>query len=129
MIDTAALTSDVDVTALVQGVRLARLIATSALLDPWRGAEVPDSAQRITTPELERFARQSVAPVGHLAGTCRMGPADDPMAVVDSFLRVRGVEGLRVAGAAVMPDIVNAPPRAAAVMIGDRCADVALTSP
>jgi choline dehydrogenase-like flavoprotein len=58
----------------------------------------------------------------HGAGTCKMGPAADGMAVVDPALRVRGVEGLRVADASIMPEVVNAPTNAAAVMIGEKAA-------
>ena len=56
--------------------------------------------------------------------TCRMGPASDRDAVVDSELRVHGVEGLRVADASIMPEIVNAPIHAACVMIGEKCASI-----
>ena len=72
------------------------------------------------------LVRAVATPLGHLAGTCAMGPATDPDAVVDATLAVHGVQGLRVAGAAVMPDVVNAPPEAAALMIGDRCAEFVL---
>ena len=67
--------------------------------------------------------REAASARGHLAGTCAMGPAGDPAAVVDTTLAVHGIDGLRIAGAAVMPDVVNAPPEAAALMIGDRCAE------
>jgi choline dehydrogenase len=57
-----------------------------------------------------------------------MGPASDPIAVVDATLAVHGVAGLHVVGAAVMPRIVNAPPEAAALMIGWRGADFVLAA-
>ena len=74
--------------------------------------------------DLERFARRAVDTIYHPAGTCRMGPAADAAAVVDAELRVRGVEGLRIADASIMPDVVNAPTNAACVMIGEKCADL-----
>ncbi|XP_015525038.1 glucose dehydrogenase [FAD, quinone] [Neodiprion lecontei] len=58
----------------------------------------------------------------HYAGTCKMGPASDPLAVVDPRLRVYGIDGLRVAGAAIMPQAPTADPAATCVMIGERAA-------
>ena len=59
----------------------------------------------------------------HPAGTCKMGPANDANAVVDEKLRVRGVTGLRVADASIMPLIIGGNTNAPAMMIGERCAD------
>lgn len=64
----------------------------------------------------------------HVCGTARMGPADDPMAVVDARLRVRGIDGLRIADASVMPTITSNNIHAAVIMIGERCADLIRTS-
>ena len=60
------------------------------------------------------------------AGTCKMGPASDPLAVVDQQGRVHGLEGLRVADASIMPDCVRANTNATAMMIGERIADLLL---
>jgi choline dehydrogenase len=60
----------------------------------------------------------------HPAGTCRMGPATEADAVVDALLRVHSVEGLRVADASNMPQVVDVPTHAACVMIGEACADM-----
>ncbi|MGE0814643.1 MAG: GMC family oxidoreductase [Vicinamibacterales bacterium] len=116
--DTAA-----DVEALVRGVRLARLCGSGASLDGWRGGETAATAQAQATADLEAFVRTAARRRGHLAGTCAMGPAAEHGAVVDARLAVHGVDGLFVAGASVMPVVVNAPPEAAALMIGDRAAD------
>jgi choline dehydrogenase len=59
----------------------------------------------------------------HSSGTCKMGPASDPMAVVDDHGRVRGLEGLRVVDASIMPDVVRANTNATTIMIGERMAD------
>ena len=59
----------------------------------------------------------------HIAGTCKMGPDTDPMAVVDQNGRVRGLEGLRVADASIMPDVIRANTNATSIMIGERVAD------
>lgn len=118
----APLAHPADAAALVQGVRLARLIMTASVLDPLRGEETAATGGRESTPQLEDAVRALAVPCGHLAGSCAMGADSDPLAVVDARLRVRGVRGLRVAGAAVMPEIVNAPPLAASAMIGGRAA-------
>ena len=59
----------------------------------------------------------------HMSGTCKMGPGSDPMAVVDQYCRVHGVEGLRVVDTSVMPNIVRSNTNATAVLIGERAAD------
>lgn len=120
--------TDADVSALVQGVRLARLAVASPQLDRWRGEEPTTTAAAVSTPDLQAVVRRLAAPRGQLAGTCAMGPASDPAAVVDATLAVHGVSGLRVAGASVMPVVVNAPPAAACLMIGDRAAELLLVA-
>ena len=59
----------------------------------------------------------------HISGTCKMGVADDAMAVVDQYLNVRGVQGLRVADASVMPDVVRANTNVTTMMIAERAAE------
>ena len=59
----------------------------------------------------------------HISGTCKMGPSSDPMAVVDQFCHLHGVEGLRVVDASVMPDVIRANTNATTIMIGERVAD------
>jgi choline dehydrogenase len=120
------LATDGDLTALVQGVRLGRLIMSGTSLDAFRGDEGAVSRDARSEAELQTLVRAAASPRGYLAGTCLMGPARNPAAVVDATLAVHGVDGLRVAGAAVMPDVVNAPPEAASLMIGERCAELVL---
>jgi len=120
------LTDDKDVAALVQGVRLARLVAGSPQLDRLRGDETVTSGTAQTAAALQAFARASAVPRGHHAGTCAMGPEGDRRAVVDATLAVHGVRGLHVAGASIMPVVVNGPPASASLMIGDRAADFVL---
>jgi choline dehydrogenase len=113
------LTDSHDVTALLDGVALVRRIGGSPAFDPLRGDEIEPGAAH---QDLVRFIREKADSIYHAAGTCRMGPASDRDAVVDSQLRVHGIEGLRVADASIMPTIVNAPTHAACVMIGEKCA-------
>ena len=67
--------------------------------------------------------RRTVSTSYHISGTCKMGTDDDPMAVVDQHLKVRGVEGLRVVDASVMPDVVRANTNVTTMMIAERAAD------
>lgn len=71
----------------------------------------------------ECAAKHDTAPENHQAGSCKMGPADDPLAVVDNQLRVRGVRGVRVADTSIMPKVVSGNTNAPAIMIGERAAD------
>ncbi|MFD2764827.1 GMC family oxidoreductase [Micromonospora eburnea] len=74
-------------------------------------------------PLLRRAVRTFTAPSWHPTGTARMGPADDPGAVVDQFLRVHGVDGLRVVDASVLPSVPRSTPNLTCVMLGERAAD------
>jgi choline dehydrogenase len=115
-----------DVRALAAGVRLVRDLATSAAYDRLRAAEAEPGHDVVTDLDLERFIRQRADTIYHPMGTCRMGPETDPDAVVDARLRVRGVEGVRVADASIMPEAITAPSHAACVAIGARCAALVL---
>ncbi|MBI3968925.1 MAG: mycofactocin system GMC family oxidoreductase MftG [Chloroflexi bacterium] len=72
---------------------------------------------------LDAFILRRVTTQHHSSGTCKMGPATDPMAVVDQYGRVHGLEGLRVADASIMPNVVRANTNCTTVMIGERIAD------
>jgi choline dehydrogenase len=122
LIDPAYLTQEADVDAMVRGTRLARELASARALDPWRGPEALPGEAVQTDDELEDFVRHAAGTYYHPVGTCRMGVGPD--AVVDPSLRVRGVEGLRVADASVMPSIVSANTNTAAMIIGERAADL-----
>ena len=77
---------------------------------------------------LETHVRKAVTGVWHVAGTCRMGRDTDPLAVTDAHGRVKGVEGLRVADASIMPEVPRANTNLPAIMIGERIADLILKS-
>jgi choline dehydrogenase-like flavoprotein len=73
---------------------------------------------------IERELRRSADTEYHPCGTCRMGPASDPMAVVDAALRVHGIDGLRVADASIMPTLVGGNTNAPTIMIGEKACDL-----
>ena len=87
-----------------------------------RRDEVEPGATLTSERDLERFIRQKADTIYHLAGTCRMAPDCRRGRGRSSGLRVHGVEGLRVADASIMPEVVNAPTHAACVAIGEKCA-------
>ena len=79
-----------------------------------------------TDEEIAQFIRDHAESIYHPVGTCKMGQNDDPMAVVDNQCRVRGVNGLRVIDASVMPTLVGGNTNAPTVMIAERMADLIL---
>ena len=83
----------------------------------------PTLADLESDAALDGWLRRNVSTSYHISGTCKMGPADDPMAVVDPQLRVRGVSNLRVADASIMPDVVRANTNVTTMMIAERVAD------
>ena len=121
-IRTGYLEAAEDLRALAAGVRLAREIAGARAYDALRGEELEPGAGVRTEREMTQFLRRAADTIYHPAGTCRMGSG--PRAVVDAALRIHGLEGLRVADASIMPDVVNATTHAACVMIGEKAADL-----
>lgn len=117
-------TADLD--ALMDGVRLARLLAGSRAFAALRGAPVDPDATVTSVSDLRAFVRRTADTIFHPVGTCRMGAGPD--AVVDGMLRVRGVERLRVADASVMPVTVNSQTLAATLMIAERAAELIAAS-
>jgi choline dehydrogenase len=113
-----------DVNALVRGVRLARWLGESDSYVELRSDEIAPGAAKTSDADLAAFARRDGDTAYGRAGTCRMGPATDRMAVVDPSLRVRGVEHLHVADGSIMPETVNAPINAACVMIGEKASEL-----
>ena len=113
-----------DVDALISGIELARALGAAGAVQRMRAEETVPGAQARSRADLESFIRAEADTIFHPAGTCRMG-ADDG-GVVDASLHVRGVHGLRIADASIMPDVVNATTHATCVMIGERVADLML---
>ncbi len=111
---------------LLAAMRLARRLLSSTALAPYYDRETFPGPDVQSDDELLEAARQRGTTTFHPMGTCRMGPADDPMAVVDDHLRVHGLDGLRVADASVMPTMPSANLNAATMMIAEKAADLIL---
>ena len=111
-----------DIRRLRQGIRRMRELAADAGFAPFRGKELLPGADVTTDGDLDAFIRSLPATAHHPAGTCRMGI--DPDSVVDPELRLRGVEGLRVIDASVMPDLVGGNINSAVIMIAEKGADL-----
>lgn len=121
LIDPALLSDERDLETMLAGIGIARDLVASSALDAWRGEEVLPAAG---TDEngLRKFVRDFTGTFFHAVGTCRMGT--DPTAVVDLNLQVRGIQGLRVVDASVMPSIPGANTNATVLAIAERAADI-----
>ncbi len=115
---------DYDGRTLVEGIRIARRIARTEPLAGWLKREVCPGPEVTDDEELSAYARQVAHTVYHPAGTCRMGATDDPLAVVDPELRVRGLDGLRIADASVFPTMPAVNPMIGVLMVGEKCAEL-----
>jgi choline dehydrogenase-like flavoprotein len=110
-----------DLKMLVEGVRLSRDIFAAKPFDAYRGDEIYPGSATQSDADLISFIRRKAETVYHPVGTCRMGSDDD--AVVDPQLRVRGVGGLRVVDASVMPTLPGGNTNAPTIMIAEQAAD------
>jgi len=104
-------------------VRLTREIFQQPAFAPWRGREIQPGAEVTSDADIDAFIAQKVESAYHPSCTCKIGALDDPMAVVDSELRVIGIEGLRVVDSSVMPSVTTGNLNAPSIMIGEKGAD------
>ncbi len=116
------LSTDADRQVAAQSLRLTRQIVAQPALARFKPEEYKPGPQYQTDEELARLAGDIATTIFHPAGTCKMGRREDPMAVVDSRLRVRGVSGLRVADASVMPTITSGNTNSPTLMIAEKLA-------
>jgi choline dehydrogenase len=107
-------------------VRLTREIFAQAAFAPYRGAEIQPGEAVRTDAEIDAFLREHLESAYHPCGTCRMGAADDPLAVVDPQTRVIGLDGLHVVDSSIMPSVTTGNLNAPTIMIGEKAADAIL---
>ncbi len=122
LIDPRYFSHPYDMETLVKGTQIALDIMNSAPFEPYRG-ELLIRYDRDDPGQIEATLRQHADTEYHVCGTAKMGPDSDPLAVVDPALRVRGVDGLRVADASIMPQVTSNNIHAPVIMIGEKCAD------
>jgi choline dehydrogenase len=113
-----------DIAVMLAGIRLARRIAGQPPLQAWIRRELAPGPDAVTDGELIDYIGKTHNTVYHPAGTARMGAVDDRQAVLDPQLRVKGVTGLRVADASVMPFLPAVNPNITVMMIGERAGDL-----
>ncbi|WP_224797190.1 choline dehydrogenase [Idiomarina abyssalis] len=113
-----------DIEAFRACVRLSREIIAQPAMDEYRGQEIQPGKDIVTDEQIDAFVRDAVESAYHPCGSCRMGAEDDGMAVIDSQMRVRGLQGLRVIDSSVFPTIPNGNLNAPTIMVAERAADI-----
>jgi choline dehydrogenase len=110
-------------------VRLTREIFAQPAFERFRGREIQPGADVTSDEAIDAFVRSKVESAYHPCGSCRMGAADDPMAVVDPQLRVLGIEALRVVDSSIMPSVTTGNLNAPTIMLAEKAADHILGRP
>ncbi|HEY2635464.1 MAG TPA: choline dehydrogenase [Steroidobacteraceae bacterium] len=118
------LATDADWRAVRSGVHMAREIAAQPSMQRFIAREFFPGSDKASDADIDAHIRATAITVHHPAGTCKMGAPTDELAVVDTELRVRGVDALRVVDASVMPDLVSGNINAAVLMIAEKAADL-----
>jgi choline dehydrogenase len=125
-IDPQFLSDERDLRLLMRGGQAQQRLMESTAFNSVRGKMLyPVNVN--DTRAMEQDIRNRADTQYHPVGTCKMGPDSDPMAVVDPQLRVKGIEGLRVADASIMPTLIGGNTNAPSIMIGEKCADLIRT--
>ena len=113
-----------DVERLREAVRISvNLLENDAFGPIVEEIQQPAPEDLASDEALDNWMRRTVFNTTHASGTCKIGPASDPMAVVDQQLNIHGLEGIKVADASVMPNVIRANTNCTTIMIGERCAD------
>lgn len=123
-IDPRYLTHEDDVNVMVDGVRKAREILAASEFEQYNSREIGPGPKAQSDEEILDFLRKRAETIYHPVGTCKMGQADDEMTVVEPSLKVRGVNGLRVVDASVMPTLIGGNTNAPTIMIAEKAADM-----
>jgi choline dehydrogenase len=124
IIDPNYLSHPDDKKVMIDGVRRARKILAAPSFEKYRSWEIGPGPDAQSDAEILAFIRKKSETIYHPVGTCKMGNIDDVMTVVDSELKVKGIKGLRVVDASVMPTLVGGNTNAPTIMIAERCADL-----
>jgi choline dehydrogenase len=111
--------------ALIHGIRLSRRIVQESSFDPFRGSELYPGHRIQSDQEISEYIQNHGQTEFHPLGTCKMGK--DSMAVVEQNLKVKGIKGLRVADASIIPSELTSTPNLTCIMIGERAAEFILT--
>lgn len=120
------LSESIDAELTVRAIRIARQIMTAPAMAAMDVSELAPGAAAVSDDEIITWVKEAGETTYHPVGTCKMG--QDNMAVVDHQLRVRGIDGLRVADASIMPVLTSGNTNAPAIMIGEKAADMVLHS-
>jgi choline dehydrogenase len=126
IIDPRYYAEESDLSAMADYLRIARSVGEAHAMSRWCEREISPGPDVNDVSDLRTYLRRSSGTSFHPVGTCRIGA--DPLGVVDTDLRVHGVQGLRVADASVMPDIVSANPNATVVAIAERAVERVLVT-
>ena len=120
------LSARADREGLLAAIRKGRELMATPPLKDMTGEEIAPGAHLRTDDEILEWVRKNAETTYHPVGTCKMG--NDPMAVVDSELRVHGIRGLRVADASIMPTLTSGNTNAPCIMIGEKCSQMVLAA-
>ena len=120
------LSTEHDRAGVLAAIRKGRELMATSPLKEVTGEEIAPGAQAQTDEEISTGCASTAETTYHPVGTCKMG--SDPMAVVDSELRVHGIAGLRIADASIMPTLTSGNTNAPSIMIGEKCAEMVLAA-
>lgn len=123
LIDPAYLSHPDDLADLIKGTQMGYDIMQSKALSGYRG-KMLYPLERNNVAQIEAFLRKNSDTEYHPVSTCKMGPASDPMAVVDATLKVHGMTGLRVVDASIMPNLITGNTNAPSMVIGEKAAEL-----
>ena len=123
-IDPRYLSHEDDQKVMVDGVKKARELLQAPEFEQYHGREIGPGHQAQSDEDILEFIRNRAETIYHPVGTCKIGAEEDPMTVVDPQLKVRGISGLRVVDASVMPTLIGGNTNAPTIMIAEKAADM-----
>ena len=115
-----------DAEITIRAIRIARALNTAPAMQAIQTTEIAPGAEKESDEDILQWVKEAGETTYHPVGTCKMGP--DDMAVVDDHLRVRGIEGLRIADASIMPTLISGNTNAPSIMIGEKAAEMILNA-